>query len=101
MNYWIVLAIILGWFPVMQTILYLEERDKELARRRGKQNRPVIRDRNNNRLAFRTETPPKPVKISGLCSHGKDAGQTCYPCDVPVMTDDEWLATEAADTFSE
>lgn len=28
MNYWIVLCIVFGWFPVLQTILYLNERDR-------------------------------------------------------------------------
>lgn len=100
-NYWIALSIMLGWFPVFQTVLHLEQRERDMSRRKGKQNRPVIRDRNNNRMAFTTETPFRPIRPANLCRHGKDAGQTCYPCDVPVMTDDEWLAMEAWDTFCE
>jgi hypothetical protein len=39
-----------------------------------------------SKLVYTTETPyvrrTLPLS-SGLCDHGTDAGQTCYPCDDP------------------
>jgi len=35
-----------------------------------------------SRLVYTTETPSRPVKGSVYCKHGKDAGQTCYPCEI-------------------
>ena len=46
-------------------------------------------------LVWTAETPPRPQSVRGpsYCKHGKDAGQTCYPCDAwtdgPEPTDDE------------
>ncbi len=48
MNYWIALSIMIGWFPVFQTILHLEERERDnemrkTARGHGKPHKRVIR----------------------------------------------------------
>lgn len=54
-------------------------------------------------LVWRTETAPRAVQGPRYCEHHKDAGQTCYPCDVDTdnlpemvtMTDEQqFIRTE-------
>lgn len=33
-------------------------------------------------LIYSTETPPQSIKSEVRCKHGKNAGQTCYPCEI-------------------
>lgn len=47
-------------------------------------------------LVWTTETPVQVQSVRGprYCEHGKDAGQTCYPCDVGT---DSYQAHSAAE----
>jgi hypothetical protein len=42
-----------------------------------------------NRIVYSTETPVPAIKVSPKCPHGKDAGQTCYPCDMRDEMDEQ------------
>lgn len=41
-------------------------------------------------LVWTTDTPSPPPASLLICRHGKDAGQTCYPCDVGDDEIQEW-----------